>query len=227
MKIAITQSNYIPWKGYFDSIKHVDIFVEYDCMQYTKRDWRNRNIIKTAQGLKWLTIPVEVKGKYFQRIRDTKIADKSWTTSHWDIIKQAYKTAAHFKLESEWLEGLYKNCNFDYLTDVNLYFIKAINEHLDIHTIIKSSLIYELAEDRTQRLVEICKSLKGTDYYSGAAAKSYMELEKFTKEKINVHWWDYSDYPEYEQLHGNFEHGVSILDLILNVGHNNVMKYLK
>ena len=87
----ITQSNYIPWKGYFDSINQVDIFVIYDDMQYTKRDWRNRNYIKTPQGLKWLSIPVEVSGKFHQKINETLISDKSWNRSHWESIKQNYK----------------------------------------------------------------------------------------------------------------------------------------
>ena len=47
-KIAILQSNYIPWKDYFDMIAAVDEFILYDDMQYTRRDWRNRNQIKTA-----------------------------------------------------------------------------------------------------------------------------------------------------------------------------------
>ena len=76
-KVLITQSNYIPWKGYFSAISKVDVFVVYDEMQYTKRDWRNRNLIKTPNGLKWLSIPVEVKGKYFQKINETKVSDKN------------------------------------------------------------------------------------------------------------------------------------------------------
>ena len=66
-KVAILQSNYIPWKGYFDIINMVDEFILYDDMQYTRRDWRNRNKIKTFGGVKWLTIPVNVKGKYYQK----------------------------------------------------------------------------------------------------------------------------------------------------------------
>ena len=81
-KIAILQSNYIPWKGYFDIINMVDEFVLYDDMQYTRRDWRNRNKIKTPNGLQWLTIPVQVKGKYLQKIKETKISEKKWTKNH-------------------------------------------------------------------------------------------------------------------------------------------------
>jgi hypothetical protein len=225
-KAIITQSNYIPWKGYFDSIRHVDVFVVYDDMQYTKRDWRNRNVIKTPQGLKWLSIPVEVKGKYFQKIKDTKIAEKDWNISHWDTIKQNYKGAKHFKETSEWLEPLYRNCNFDFLTEVNIHFINAICEQLGIKTDIKLSSDFDLAEEKTQRLVNICKDIQATDYYSGPAAKAYMEVHKFEIENINVHYWDYSNYPKYEQLHGEFEHGVSIIDLLMNEGNNSIT-YLK
>lgn len=225
-KAIITQSNYIPWKGYFDSIAQVDVFVVYDDMQYTKRDWRNRNQIKTPQGLKWLTIPVEVSGKYLQKIRDTKIADKDWNLSHWDIIKQNYKTAPGFKEMSEWIEPMYRNCNFDYLTDVNLHFIKTISDFLVIETEIRLSSEFILAEEKTQRLVNICKELNVTDYFSGPAAQSYMEIDKFETEKINVHYWDYSNYPEYDQIHPPFEHGVSILDLIFAEG-SNTKQYLK
>jgi hypothetical protein len=221
-KAIITQSNYIPWKGYFDSIRHVDVFVVYDDMQYTKRDWRNRNMIKTPQGLKWLSIPVEVKGKYFQKIKDTKIAEKDWNLSHWEIIKQNYKNAKCYKETAEWLEPLYKNCDFEFLTDVNLHFINEINHRLGIQTEIKLSSEFELAEEKTQRLVNICKDLHITDYYSGPAAKAYMEIDKFESQHVNVHYWDYSGYPVYEQRHGDFEHGLSIIDLLMNEGGNSI-----
>jgi hypothetical protein len=226
MKVLITQSNYIPWKGYFDSISLCDIFVVYDDMQFTKRDWRNRNLIKTPQGLTWLSIPIEVKGKYFQKIKDTKIANKDWNLSHWNIIKQNYKNADYYKEMAEWIEPLYLNCNFEYLSEVNLHFIHAINQYLGINTKIVSSSDFELHDDRNQRLVEICKALNGTEYYSGPAAKNYLEIEKFADASITVHFFDYSGYSIYPQLHEGFEHGVSILDLLFNTG-NNARKYLK
>ena len=95
-KIAISQSNYIPWKGYFDLINSVDEFILYDDMQYTKRDWRNRNKIKTPQGLQWLTIPVHTKAKYYQKISEVMISDKDWATEHWQKIKQNYFKAKFF-----------------------------------------------------------------------------------------------------------------------------------
>lgn len=222
----ITQSNYIPWKGYFDSLHKTDVFVVYDDMQYTKRDWRNRNLIKTPNGLKWLTIPVEVKGKYFQKIKDTRIAENGWNISHWDTIKQNYKQAPAFKEMGPIIEEWFKTCEYEYLTEVNLHFINHINSYLGIKTEIRDSSEFILAEEKTERLVNICKALEIKEYYSGPAAKAYMDEMQFAKAGIQVMYWDYSNYPVYEQLYPPFEHGVSIIDLLLHQG-SNAVNYLK
>src|SRR5882757_9025960 len=96
-KVAIVQSNYIPWRGYFDLINSVDEFILFDDMQYTRRDWRNRNRIKTANGIIWLTIPVVVKGRYSQSIQETEVSDSNWAAKHWKTLQQSYARAAHFK----------------------------------------------------------------------------------------------------------------------------------
>lgn len=228
-KAIITQSNYIPWKGYFDGIAAVDVFVVFDEMQYTKRDWRNRNIIKTPQGNKWLSIPVEVKGKYFQKINETKVADVNWGKSHWGSIKQNYSDTKCFDEVREFLEPLYLDNSLQLLTDINLRFISTINDFLDIKTEILYSRDFNLVEDKTQRLVDICKELNVNKYFTGSAAKSYMEEDKFTKEGISVNYFDYQGYPEYNQKNPPFDHYVSILDLLFNKGKESVnfMKNVK
>lgn len=229
MKIIITQSNYIPWKGFFDSMALVDVIVLYDDMQYTKRDWRNRNLIKTPQGLTWLSIPVEVKGKYFQKINETVISDKNWALDHFNKLNQNYKNAKCYKEVIPWIEDLYKKCQFEFLTEINQYFIENINQYLGINVKIIRSEEFKLAEDKTERLVNISKELGATEYFSGPAAKIYMDESKFEKENIKVNYFDYSGYSEYDQLHGKFEHGVTIFDLIFNEGKesNSYLKFIK
>lgn len=217
-KAIITQSNYIPWKGYFDAINSVDVFVVYDEMQYTKRDWRNRNKIKTQSGLKWLSVPVNVKGKFEQKINETEISEDNWNVKHWSQIKQTYSKAPFFKEYKAFFEGLYLNCKLTNLSEINLCFIQAICNLLEIKTEIIFSKDLELRGDKTVKLLNICLDLSLTDYYSGPAAKDYMDIELFKAEDIDVHWFDYSDYPEYNQLFDGFEHGVTILDLIFNEG---------
>jgi WbqC-like protein len=218
--ILITQSNYIPWKGYFDNINQVDEFVVYDDMQYTKRDWRNRNQVKTSQGLLWLTIPVEVKGKFFQKINETIVSDKAWGEKHWKTILANYSKAPYFKDYKDIFEKLYRDESLNNITSINVAFIRAINSILNISTKITDSRDFNLVEGKTERLVDICKKCNATDYYTGPAAKDYMDESLFAEHQINVHYFDYSNYPEYPQLFSEFNHYVSVLDLIFNTGEN-------
>jgi len=225
-KVVITQSNYIPWKGFFDSVNLADEFVFYDDMQFTRRDWRNRNQIKTKDGVKWLTVPVEVKGKYFQKIKDTTISDPGWAKNHWDTITHNYSKAEYFKEYKDFFQELYMGKEYVLISDVNTTFTKAICKLLGIETKIRQSDEFELLEEKSERLVDICKKLNATDYYSGPAAKAYMDESKFENENIKIHYFDYSGYPEYRQLHGEFTHAVSIIDLLFNEGPDakNFMK---
>ncbi len=225
-KVAIVQSNYIPWKGYFDLINSVDEFILFDDMQYTRRDWRNRNKIKAAQGLMWLTIPVEVKGKYFQKIKDTRVSHLDWTKEHWKSIVTNYSRSNYFRDYKELFEDLYLNCQETVLSLINYRFLVSICEILQIKTKISWSMDYSIAEGKTERLVSLCQQAKATEYISGPSAKNYIDEQVFGRFGIQLRYIDYNNYPEYSQLFSSFEHGVSIIDLIFNEG-GNASKYMK
>ena len=225
-KVAIVQSNYIPWKGYFDLINSVDEFILFDDMQYTRRDWRNRNKIKTPNGLMWITIPVQVKGKYYQKIREAVISDPEWNCRHWKTIAQNYSRAKHFRDYRESFEKLYLESNEKFLSQVNYRFVTAICEVLGIKTRLSWSMDYRLSEGKTERLVDLCKQAGATEYISGPTAKGYIDEELFRQEGITLRYMDYSGYPEYNQLFLPFEHQVSIIDLIFNEGPD-APKYMK
>ncbi len=218
-KVAILQSNYIPWKGYFDIINMVDEFILYDDMQYTRRDWRNRNQIKTANGLQWLTIPVDTKGKFYQKINETMVTGHKWTQEHLRAIQLCYAHAPYFKLYEPVLEELYEKAEqLDYLSDINRMFLQKICDILGIGTKITMSSDYPLAEGKTERLAELVKSAGGSWYLSGPAAKDYIVDEVFEKAGVELAYMSYEGYPEYPQLHGDFVHNVSILDLLFMTG---------
>lgn len=227
-KVAIVQSNYIPWKGYFDLIAAVDEFILYDDMQYTRRDWRNRNQIKMPQGVQWLTVPVLVKGKYYQKIRETEIAGSDWATAHWKSLSQNYRRAPYFKEISAWLEPLYLSESYSYLSQLNRRFIEAICKYLEVNTTISNSWDYTLFDGKTERLAHLCAQADGTEYISGPSAKNYIEEHIFTEMGIKLTWFDYTNYPKYPQLWGEFTHEVSILDLLFNCGKDahRYMKYV-
>lgn len=218
MKALITQSNYIPWKGYFDNMALADVFVIYDSVQYTKRDWRNRNLIKSPKGPVWLTIPVQVKGKFQQSIQETRISDTDWNRKHLDILHSNYKQAAGYLEVKDWLVDLYRNCNSEWISEINRYFLTEIASFLKIDVEFRSDQEFTLPEEKTERLVSICKTLTATEYITGPAAKNYMDENQFEQAGIKIMYSNYDDYSEYQQLHGAFTHHVSILDLILNTG---------
>lgn len=217
-KIGISQSNYIPWKGYFDLIASVDEFILYDDMQYTRRDWRNRNKIRTADGLLWLTVPVKVKGQYHQSIRETEIADPSWARKHWGSLTANYRRAEHFDMIADWLAPLYLDRPYSLLSDLNRTLIASVCEVLGITTRISNSWDYAWSGDRSARLASICETLGGDAYVSGPAAREYLDESVFQERGIVVEWANYDGYPEYPQLWPGFEHGVSVLDLLFNCG---------
>jgi hypothetical protein len=224
--VAILQSNYIPWKGYFDVINMVDEFILFDSAQYTRRDWRNRNRIKTRTGPAWLTIPVVVKGRYLQAIEETEIEDPSWNEQHWKTLIHNYSRATHFDAYRERFEELYLDRKEKLLSQVNYRFLVGICEILGIKTRFSWSADYPEIEGKTERLVGWCKQLNATEYLSGPAAKGYIDESLFVEAGIALRYMDYSGYPEYSQLYPPFDHTISIIDLIFNEGPN-ATRYMK
>lgn len=217
-KVAILQSNYIPWKGYFDLIRQVDEFILFDEMQYTRRDWRNRNKIKTQRGLEWLTVPVKVKGRYYQTIRETELDGSPWASDHWKALTANYGRAPFFSELASELKPLYLDRQYTHLSQLNRALIDWVCSKLGITTLISDSSDYRLIEGKTERLLDICRQAGATEYLSGPAAAGYLETNLFETAGIGVRFFDYEGYPPYSQLWGEFEHGVTVLDLLFNCG---------
>ncbi len=218
MKTAvILQSNYLPWKGYFDLIHDADVFVFYDDVQYTPRDWRNRNKIKTAKGLIWLTIPV---GSHRNRlIWEVDIPTSAWQAKHWQSIRQNYSKCPYFNLYQEFFETVYLTRRWLNLSELNQYLIRTIAyEFLGIHTEFRDAREFQATAKKQERLLQILGRLGANRYISGPAAKTYIDPNRFDAAGIELVWKDYLGYPEYPQRFPPFEHGVSILDLLFNVG---------
>jgi hypothetical protein len=224
-KIAILQSNYIPWKGYFDIIAKVDLFIFHDDLQYTKGDWRNRNKIKTANGCEWLTIPCGSSEK--RLICDIQLNDSSWQKEHWNKIVTNYQKAPFFNKYKSLLEYYYLDNKWDKLSDLNQSFIKTISSEIfGFKTVFEDSRKYELKFTKAERVIELLKKAGADSYLSGPSAKNYISEKEFINNGISIEWMDYSGYKEYNQLHGNFIHEVTILDLLLNEG-DEAIKLLK
>jgi hypothetical protein len=219
-RVAIVQSCYIPWKGYFDLINLCDEFILYDDVQYTRRDWRNRNVIKTRAGVQWLTIPIDVKGRYHQRVCDAVAQDDAWRTQHWRSLLANYARAAHFPDYASALEDLYLHCDERLLSTINHRFLSAICGWLGIDTRVTWSMDYscEPGLRKTERLIALCQRAGAGQYLSGPAARAYIDEDAFRRAGIELQYMDYSGYSEHSQQFPPFVHEVSVLDLLFNEG---------
>jgi len=216
MKAAVIQSNYIPWRGYFDIMHDADVFVFYDDVQYTVNDWRNRNRVKTANGVVWLTIPVGDQNN--RRICDVEIHDRAWARKHWMTIEQSYSRAPAFVRYVDFFRSIYSQ-PWTSLSVLNQTTIRAIAaDLLGIRTQILDSRDFELQGKGSDRLLMLLQQIGATDYVSGPAAKNYLDAELYAQSGVRVHWKDYNHYPEYPQLHGDFIPNLSIVDLLMNCG---------
>ena len=215
--VAVVQSNYIPWKGYFDIIHDVDLFIFYDDVQYTKNDWRNRNRIKTPSGPEWLTIPV---GKSENRlICEVGLSDNSWSQKHWATLRQNYRRAPFFAEYEVVLEEFYLGRRWASLSELNQQFIQTVaRECLGIETRFRDSREYSPIGSKLDRLLDLLRKAGATRYVSGPAAKTYIDAERFLAAGIELVWKSYEGYPEYPQFYPPFVHGVSVLDLLFHKG---------
>ncbi len=215
MKAVILQSNYIPWKGYFDLVNSADVFVFYDDVQFTKNDWRNRNRIKTAAGVQWLSIPA---GRSLRRsIFEVEVADQSWKALHKQKITEAYRRAAHFEDHRALLDTIFDN-SLTNLSAFNQHAIVQISRALGIRTTFADSRDFSLRGGRSERLVNLLGQLGADTYVSGPAGRNYLDESLFRDAGIVLEYFDYTGYGVYRQLHGAFVHEVTILDLLFNEG---------
>ncbi len=222
--VVILQSNYIPWRGYFDLIRRADHFVFYDNVQYTKRDWRNRNTIIAPSGPILLTVPVATTGLYEQTIEEARISDSRWATKHLKTFQLGLARGPYFKsqlepLLSEWFAEI---APFERLGSVNRFLIEQVLQVLDIKTTLHDAADLPQDGNKSGRLVSICRALGATRYLSGPAAKSYLDEAQFATAGIAVDWMDYPAYPVYQQTDGKYQAGVSILDCLAHLRPDKV-----
>ena len=215
-KAVILQSNYLPWKGVFELIYRADVFAFLEDVQYTERDWRNRNKVITSKGESWITVPVRKNRN--QLICETKLdTNRNWQKVHYKTFQVNYAKAPYYNQFKWILEDIYINNQWEKLSDLNIYSTKLIAETLGIKTKFINTFDLNCKGKKDDKLIDICKKLDCDYYISGPAAKAYIDPYKFDKNAIKLEYIEYN-YPAYKQLYEPFNHYVTILDLIFNCG---------
>lgn len=219
MNVGCVQPSYLPWKGYFHIIQKSDIFVFHDNIQYDKQSWRNRNMIKTAHGKQWLTVPVKLKDNWQKNICDVEIDNsQKWRPRHLNMLRQHYAHAPFFKRYIGFFADVYHS-QWNNLSDLDIYLTKEIAAMFGLKTrFIKASEL-PIQGRKTERLIQMCACLKAKKYISGPSGGNYIEPERFRENNVQLEYMEYI-YPEHPQGHGDFDHFVSIIDLLFNCGES-------
>lgn len=216
-RVAIIQPNYIPWKGYFDIIHDVDVFIFLDDVQYTQRDWRNRNKIKLANGTSsWLTVPT--LGGRNQAIHEVAIdRGQDWPRKHGTALLHSYAKAPFFeRYHPRFVEIV--SSGHERLVDLDIELTKQLMEWLGLEREVLRSSEMGGTGAKDERLVDLVTKVGGDFYLSGPAARDYIVPERFSSAGIGLGYHDYSGYPEYPQVSEPFDHYVTVLDLLFAVG---------
>lgn len=225
MIVSVHQPQYLPWLGYFHKIYHSDLFVFLDNSQYKKREYQNRNRIRTKNNEIWLTVPVLKDEEPYPNISDVYIDNsQDWQRRHWRAIYLNYTRAPFFKEYSDFFEDLYKR-EWKKLVDLNIYIVKYINQLLGIEKTIYFASRLNIKTAGTQHIIDTCKALKADTYLSGIGGKDYLEEEKFKTHSIKLIYQSFN-HPVYTQLNMKDEKDfipyLSIIDLIFNHGPDSL-----
>jgi hypothetical protein len=222
MIVTIIQPLFIPWMGYFGLMDMVDKFVIYDDVQFTHRSWQHRNRIKTPDGVKWLTIPIQHTTR--KHINNVLIDNsKKWQDNLVKTIYHMYHKAPYYKDYEyliSWLK-MYHTKLFSYTSSLLYCLCGALN----IRPVIVHSSNIAAEGKKTERLINILKKINADEYIACPAAKDYLKKFMFRKAGIKLKWLDYQ-HPKYPQLYDGFQSHMSVLDLIFNVGPD-ALDYIK
>jgi len=218
MKIAVSQSNYLPWVGYFKLISGVDKFIFYDQVQYTKNDWRNRNRIIVDGRIEWLSIPVKYKFSDRKPIERIRLPESNWQTAHLSRIRKGYKSTSYFEdyfgpLESILVQG------HSLLSELNQNLLFALCKSLEIRTSLISSFPFNFNLSPSERLIDVCIANRAQEYVTTPKARNYLNLKLFEKHGIDVTFMNFdSCIKVYNQGLIEFDPHVSIIDLLFRRG---------
>lgn len=222
MRIVVLQPGYLPWLGFFDQMARSDAFVVYDDVLFDKNGWRNRNRVKTRNGVTWLTVPV-LLGEHDHQppIREVRIDARSrWQKKHLETIRQNYGRSPHFQPLFDRLSAVLSS-PWELLIDLDLAVIDVLREALGLTTPMVRASELGIQGERVERLVAICRRMGADAYLSGNAAQDYLDEPMFGQAGITVHWQDYV-HPVYPQMHGEFVPYLSTLDLLFNCGPDSL-----
>jgi hypothetical protein len=210
------QPNYLPWLGFFDKMLQCDVFLIADNVQFADRDFQNRNKVKTFDGVRWLTVPIEHVGKPLL-INEVRIANaENWAGQHWGTFKSNYSRAPFWEKYCDFFEQTYSQ-KWTMLIDLNMHIMRGLMRFLNIEKPLVMASSLGVSGKGSELVLAQCKVLGANVHLSGIGGRNYLNLKRFEAEGIKVVFQDFQ-YPVYPQLHGEFVPNLSVVDYLFCTG---------
>jgi hypothetical protein len=220
-RLVVLQPSYLPWIGYFEQMERADQFIFLDDVQYTRRDWRNRNKIRTNEGWAWLTVPVQQKNHYTQLLKETRIDNSTnWNKKHCSAIRFNYSKAPFFESYYPYFDSIYQK-QWEFLVDLCYEIIGYLKEALNINTQTFRSSDFLVEGSKSNRILSLCQKMRATHYLTGNLAHNYLSGVNFSKKGVELEYQEY-DHPSYSQQYSGFVPNMSLIDLLFNAGDKSL-----
>jgi len=221
-KVVISQPMYFPWYGHLEQIKHCDIYVFYDDVQFS-RGFFNRVQLKAGDSQRWMTVPLEGGESRKPINQHQPSGSEDWISSHKNLFRQLYEEHPFYANAMNLLEAtLHSHNSQDSLARLSEHSTRALAKTFELnHTCFMRSSDLNIGGKGSQRLVDICKHLGATEYITGHGASKYMDHSLFEESGISVSYISYGKSPYPQHSGHTFIPYVSSLDCIANCGHNS------
>lgn len=230
MRLGIMQPYFFPYIGYFSLIKHTDLFILFDPVQFIRHGWIERNrILKPNEGWQYIQVPLE------KHSRDTLIQDIKINNST-DWGNKILAQLQHYKKKAPYYFATIKVLNeifaqeYEDIVTFNYHSLKKICEYIGIETDInifsKMNLEIEPASAPDEWALNICKAISGSDeYWNPIGGTSFFDREKYVKNNIDLKFQQ-MNIQEYDQKQNPFEAGLSIIDIMMFNSPEEINKML-
>jgi hypothetical protein len=222
MIVAIHQPHYLPWLGYLHRMAQADLFVVLDHVQFERRNYQNRTMIRVEGEARWLTVPV-IQGSQKERITEKRVDNRadgarSWASNHFATLRHAYRQAGFFNDYAAELRSLYE-AKWERLVDLDSATVEFLRDAFGIRTPLARSSELKAEGARGELLLNLCREAGADTLLAGmGGSRGYLDAEQFARAGVRIVLHDFR-HPEYPQCGAApFIRGLSALDMLFNCG---------
>lgn len=218
MKLAGMQPYFFPYLGYFGLIRHSDIFIIADNVQYIERGWIRRNrILSPMEGWQYIGVPL-LKCSHTASIAEMRINDgEPWRERILRQVQHYSKKAPYYNEVIRFLEQTL-TLETDSISELNVHLLDQTCRYIGIpfnaEVFSQMNVAVKKANAPDEWALNTCKALGAHTYINPPGGMEFYDPGKYALAGIELEFLKVNCRP-YDQRNGVFEEGLSILDVMM------------